>query len=306
MGRVPILGPVIFYTFRETVQKLFTFFLQTPLDLHVACRIIMKMQKEVNAMKRLSEVCKIVGVTRRTLQEYDKVGLLKPTSTTEGGYWLYDDAAIQKLLLIQIFVEVGYERKTIKALLESPTLDMLEEFERLIDTLEKKRKRIDGMINTIKNLKLTAKLPESTLRAMGNMDVTRIYKDKSFASYLEESIVNAAEYTEADSAEAELYMPFWYNLVAIGCFMGMPEDSAQVQTAVEQSYKDMIEMAKEDEDDSDEDLTDAELAEAFLEGIQEMVNDPELLQVIELQCGEGAAEYIIRAVQVFCDSKKLI
>lgn len=88
--------------------------------------------------------------------------------------------------------------------------------------------------------------------------------------------------------------------------MGMPEDSAQVQTAVEQSYKDMIEMAKEDEDDSDEDLTDAELAEAFLEGIQEMVNDPELLQMVELQCGEGAAEYIIRAVQVFCDSKKLI
>ncbi len=46
--------------------------------------------------------------------------------------------------------------------------------------------------------------------------------------------------------------------------MGMPEDSAQVQTAVEQTYKDMIEMAKDDEDDSDEDLTDAELAVAFL------------------------------------------
>lgn len=85
-------------------------------------------------MKKLSEVCKIVGVTRRTLQEYDKVGLLKPTSITAGGYWLYDDA-IQKLLLIQIFVEVGYEHKTIKTLLESPTLDMLEEFDRLVDTL---------------------------------------------------------------------------------------------------------------------------------------------------------------------------
>ena len=252
-------------------------------------------------MKKLSEVCKIVGVTRRTLQEYDKVGLLKPTSTTEAGYWLYDDDAIQKLILIQIFVEVGYERKTIKALLESPTLDMLDEFDRLIDVLEKKRKRIDGMINTIKKLKLTAKLPKSTLRAMGNMDVTRIYRDKSFASYLEDSIVNAAEYTEA-----EVYMPFWYNLVAIGCLMGMPENSAQVQAAVEQSYRDMIEMAKEDEDDPDIGLTDAELAEAFLEGIQEMVNDPELLQMVELQCGEGAAAYIIRAVQVFSNSKKNI
>lgn len=280
--------------------------MKNDLDCTLRAGFIMKVQKGVYAMKRLSEVCKIVGVTRRTLQEYDKVGLLKPTSTTEAGYWLYDDAAIQKLILIQIFVEVGYERKTIKALLESPTLDMLQEFDRLIDTLEKKRKRIDGMINTIKTLKLTAKLPESTLRAMGNMDVTRIYRDKSFASYLEDSITNAAEYTEADSAEAELYMPFWYNLVAIGCLMGRPEDSAQVQAAVEQSYRDMIEMAKEDENDSDEDLTDAELAEAFWEGIHEMVNDPELLQMVELQCGEGAAAYIIRAVQVFRDSKKII
>ena len=255
-------------------------------------------------MKRLSEVCKIVGVTRRTLQEYDKVGLLKHTSTTEAGYWLYDDAAIQKLILIQIFVEVGYERKTIKELLESPTLDMLKEFDCLIDTLEKKRTRIDGMINTIKNLKLTAKLPESTLRAMGNMDVTRIYRDKSFASYLEDSIINTAEYTETDSAEAELYMPFWYNIVAIGCLMGMPEGSVQVQAAIEQSYKDMVEMVKEDEGDMTEDLTEAELAEAFLVGIQEILNDSELLQMVELQCGEGAASYIIQAVQVFSDNKK--
>ncbi len=257
-------------------------------------------------MKKLSEVCKIVGVTRRTLQEYDKVGLLKPTDTTEAGYWLYDDAAIQNLILIQIFVEVGYERKTIKALLESPTLDMLDEFDHLIDTLKKKRKRIDGMINTIKNLKLTAKLPESTLRAMGNIDVTRICRDKSFASYLEDSITNSTEYTEADSAEAELYMPFWYNIAAIGCLMGMPEDSAQVQAAVEQSYKDMIEMAKEDEDDSDKELTETELAEAFMEGMQEMLNAPELLQMVELQCGEGAAAYIIRAIQVFSDNKKSV
>ena len=68
-------------------------------------------------MKRLSEVCKLVGVTRRTLQEYDKVELLKPTSKTEAGYWLYDEAAIQRLMLIQIFVEADYERKNHKSTL---------------------------------------------------------------------------------------------------------------------------------------------------------------------------------------------
>lgn len=255
-------------------------------------------------MKKLSEVCKIVGVTRRTLQEYDKVGLLQPTSRTESGYWLYDDAAIQKLILIQIFVEGGYERKAIKAFLESPSLDMFAEFDHLIDTLEKKRKRINGMINSIRNMKLTAKLPKSTLRAMGNLDVTRMYKEKSFASYFMDSIASSAEYTEVDHAEAERYMPFWYNLIAIGCYMGMPEDSVQVQTAVEVAYKNMIEMATEDEDNSDENLTEAELAEAFFEGMQNMVNNPDILQMVELQCGDGAAAYIIRAIQVFSNRNK--
>ena len=68
-------------------------------------------------MKKLSEVCKTVGVTRRTLQEYDKIGLFSPTSKTDNGYWLYDDDAIKKLVLIQVFIEAGYERKKIKAIL---------------------------------------------------------------------------------------------------------------------------------------------------------------------------------------------
>ena len=201
-------------------------------------------------------------------------------------------------------MEAGYERKAIKDILESPTLDVIEEFDRLIDSLEQKRKRIDGMINAIKTLKITAKFPESTLRAMSNMDVTRIFKDKSFASYFEDSIVSSAEYTEADSAEAELYMPFWYNIVAIGSFMGIPEDTDQVQAAVYQAYIDMVEMVKAEEDGPDEDVTEEELTEAFVESIQDMVNDLELQQMLELQCGEGALAYIIRAVQVFSDRKK--
>lgn len=80
------------------------------------------------------------------------------------------------------------------------------------------------------NAKITAKLPESTLRAMGNLDVTRIYKDKSFSSYLEDSIVHSAEYSEADNEGAELYMPFWYNLIAIGCFLGTPVDTKKYKS----------------------------------------------------------------------------
>lgn len=254
-------------------------------------------------MKKLSEVCKFVGVTRRTLQEYDKVDLLKPTSKTEGGYWLYDDAAIQKLILIQIFVEAGYERKPIKTILESPALDMFAELDRLIDTLEAKRKRIDGMINTIKILKLTAKLPESTLQAVGGLDVTRMYQNKSFDSCLEEAILHTAEYSETDRTEAELYIPFWYNLIAIGSHLGKPMDSALVQHAVEEAYSCMEEIAVADEDNSAEKPTETELIESFTEGIQEMMSDLELRQMVDIQCGDGAAEYIVRAVQLFSSKR---
>jgi DNA-binding transcriptional MerR regulator len=166
-------------------------------------------------VKKLSEVCKIVGVTRRTLQEYDKVGLLHPSDKTEAGYWLYDENAIKQLIAIQVFIECGYERKKIKSILEMPSLDLLSEFDKLITALEEKRKRIDGMINTVKTLQITAKLPLSTLLAIQRMDVGNIYKEKSFSANLKEVIAKSASYDESEAKEAELYMPFWYTLVAI-------------------------------------------------------------------------------------------
>ena len=271
--------------------------------MHAACRIIMQIPKEVKIMKKLSEVCKIVGVTRRTLQEYDKIGLLKPTSKTESGYWLYDDTAIQALFAIQVFVECGYKRKAIKSLFASNTLDVIDELDHLIETLEEKRKRIDGMINTIRILEIVMKLPESTLLAIGNFCLNRFYKDKSFSSCLEDSIVQSAEYSEADNEETQLYMPFVYNLIAIGCFLGTPADEKEVQITVEQAYKSMIKIVMAEKDDSDEELTDEKLAEASLERIQDVLSNPELKQMIDHQFGNGATEYIVRAVQLFSSKK---
>ena len=262
-------------------------------------------------MKKISEVCKIVGVTRRTLQEYNKIGLLKPTSKTESGYWLYDDRAIQTLNLIQIFVEVGYERKVIKSILESPTLDLLVEFDHLIENLEEKRKRIDGMINTIStykfSTKLPAKLPKVTLQALSNLDVARVYQNKSFSSYLEDSIIHFAEFNETDNAIMELFLLFWFNLIAIASFLGIPEDTKQVQAAVNEVFKSMMEFflfIAEEDDDFEEILIEVELAEGFLGWIQEILSDSEWHQdMIDTQYGDGATEYILRAVQVFSNKK---
>ena len=48
-------------------------------------------------MMTVKEVSRLTGVSVRTLQYYDRIGLLHPAEYTESGYRLYDDAALEIL-----------------------------------------------------------------------------------------------------------------------------------------------------------------------------------------------------------------
>lgn len=61
-------------------------------------------------MMTVNEVGKLTGVSVRTLQYYDKIGLLHPTEYTQAGYRLYDDTALEKLQQILLFRELGFSR----------------------------------------------------------------------------------------------------------------------------------------------------------------------------------------------------
>lgn len=76
-------------------------------------------------MKKLTvnEVSKLTGVSIRTLQYYDKIGLLKPTEYTKAGYRLYDDAALETLQQILLFRELEFPLKDIKDIVTSSGFD---------------------------------------------------------------------------------------------------------------------------------------------------------------------------------------
>ena len=46
-------------------------------------------------MKRIEEVCRLSGVSRRTLQYYDNEGIL-PVKRSEENYRLYDETAMAR------------------------------------------------------------------------------------------------------------------------------------------------------------------------------------------------------------------
>ena len=58
-------------------------------------------------MMTVHEVSGLTGVSIRTLQYYDRIGLLRPAGHTEAGYRLYDGAALETLQQILLF-EVGF------------------------------------------------------------------------------------------------------------------------------------------------------------------------------------------------------
>lgn len=56
-------------------------------------------------MMTIHEGGRLAGVSIRTLQYYDMIGLLQPAGYTAAGYRLYDDAAIELLQHILLFRE---------------------------------------------------------------------------------------------------------------------------------------------------------------------------------------------------------
>ena len=83
-------------------------------------------------MMTVHEVSKIAGVSIRTLQYYDKIGLFHPMGYTDAGYRLYGDADLERLQHILLFRELEFPLKDIKAIINSPDFDRskLDEYSR--------------------------------------------------------------------------------------------------------------------------------------------------------------------------------
>ena len=97
-------------------------------------------------MKTVHEVSELTGLSIRTLQYYDKTGLLKPAAYSEAGYRLYDDDSLIKLQQIMLFRELEFPLKDIKTIINDPGFDKTKALEDQIELLRLKREQIDKLI----------------------------------------------------------------------------------------------------------------------------------------------------------------
>ena len=98
-------------------------------------------------MKTAREVSQSLGISKRTLQYYNEIGLLKPSRIDSStGYWKYGDAAIRKLKLIRLLRTLKYPIRQIKRILSDKDFNYSAAMADKIDEFNKEKEQLNSLI----------------------------------------------------------------------------------------------------------------------------------------------------------------
>lgn len=185
-------------------------------------------------MMTVNEVSKLTGVSIRTLQYYDKIGLLKPTKYTESGYRLYDDIALEKLQQILLFRELEFSLKEIKEIISKADFDKNKALEQQITLLTLKKERLENLISFARGIQFIG------VKAMNfsAFDTSRI---DEYTKRAKEQWGNSQEYFEfkqksknrTKEEQKEIIENFMRIFVEFGALKNMSPDSEEVQNQVQ-------------------------------------------------------------------------
>ncbi len=137
-------------------------------------------------MMTIKGISTLTGISTRTLRYYDSIGLLCPTEKTEAGYRLYDENALERLQQILYFRELDFPLKSIKEIIENPTLDRLEILQMQKEMLLKEKRHLECLIVSI----------DQTVQGTNAMDFSVFSKDETeelFQSMLDHMPENMKE-----------------------------------------------------------------------------------------------------------------
>jgi DNA-binding transcriptional MerR regulator len=69
------------------------------------------------ATMHIGSVAERTGLSLRTLRHWDEVGLVRPSGRTEGGFRLYTDADVERILLVRRMKPLGFSLEEMGRLL---------------------------------------------------------------------------------------------------------------------------------------------------------------------------------------------
>lgn len=141
-------------------------------------------------MRTVHEVSERTGVSIRTLQYYDRIGLLCPAARTESGYRLYDDAALETLQQILLYRELEFPLKDIREIIRSPSFDREKAIEQQIELLQMKKDHLEDLISLARGIR---KKGAESMMDFSAFDTTKL---DEYAAQAKASWGNTPEYRE--------------------------------------------------------------------------------------------------------------
>ena len=241
-------------------------------------------------MWTVHEVTRMTGVSIRTLQYYDKIGLLQPAEYTDAGYRLYDEAALEKLQQILLFRELEFPLKDIKKILDSPGFDRGKVLEQQIELLRLKKEHIENLMNFALGIKLIgvkhmdfkafdrSKLDEYSRQAK------ELYGKTPQLKEMEEKQKNRTK--EEDRLLADRFMLLFKEA---GEMKETDPASPEAQDLVKRIQAFITENLYT-------------CTDKILRGLGKMYSGGgDFTKNIDEYGGEGTAEFVDRAIQIYCD-----
>lgn len=131
-------------------------------------------------MMTVHQVSRLTGVSIRTLQYYDKIGLLPPADVTEAGYRLYDRSSLEKLQQILLFRELEFSLKEIREIVSSPGFDRNKALRQQIQLLTLKKEYIENLI-ALAQERLTREEPDMSFEAFDRQKLEAYTKQAKVA-----------------------------------------------------------------------------------------------------------------------------
>lgn len=240
-------------------------------------------------MMTVNEVSKLAGVSIRTLQYYDKIGLLKPAEYTESGYRLYEDTAIERLQQILLFKELEFPLKDIKEIIMSPDFDKKKALDQQIELLTLKKEHLENLISYARGIKT---------RGVKNMDFSAFDTKKidEYTKKAKEQWGTSPEFEEfeektknwTDGDKKGVYADFIKIFENFGKIKDLDHASKEAQDMVKelQEY-----ISKHFYKCSDE----------VLLGLGKMyVGGGEFTDNINSYGGDGTADFVYQAIKIYC------
>ena len=240
-------------------------------------------------MMTVNDVSKLTGVSIRTLQYYDTIGLLKPNGHTEAGYRLYDDTALERLQQILLFKELEFSLKEIKSMINAPDFDRDKAMEQQIELLTMKKEHLENLIDFARKIKITG---------VKNMDFTVFDTKKidEYAKRAKEQWGQTPEYREYEEKTKD-----WINQDqqdVMKNFMLIYAEFGKMRTEDPASEKVQCEVKKLQNFISEHFY---QCSDEILSGLGQMyASGGEFTQNIDKMGGEGTARFTADAIEVYC------